>query len=133
MLTALEHRAVINALEWLRGEYDCAYAIERGIKGAEIGALTRAIRKLGGDPYPKRKLTPAMIDIVKILEIERNSHQRMQKALEAAGDEILPVGIVRKGEISFDVDFNYADDAEEQLRARVPARRRIGFMRGEDQ
>jgi hypothetical protein len=127
MLTALEHRAVLNALEWLRGGYECAYAIERGIKGAEIGALTRAIRKLGGDPYPKPSPVATLGDLAELMP------ERIRKAIGAEGDEILPVGIVRKGEISFDVDFNYADDAEEQLRKRMPKHRRIGFMRGEDQ
>ena len=121
MLTALEHRAVLNALEWLRGEYDCAYAIERGIKGAEVGALTRAIRKLGGDPYPKAAPSIMLGGIIRQLEIERNAERRRQDA----GEEIEPVGIKRHGEISFDVDFSKSD--------RPAPRRRIGFMRGEEQ
>lgn len=120
-LTELEHRALLNALEWLRGEYDCAYAVERSLKGVEVAALTRAIRKLGGDPYPGPLPVINLSSIAERIEIERNAEQRQRSSSDGE-----PVGIVRHGEISFDVAFDYADDAEEQLRKRLP-NRRIGF------
>lgn len=51
MMTDKEHHAVVRALEWVRRECDLDFAFD-GETPAQRSALTRAIRKLGGDPYP---------------------------------------------------------------------------------
>lgn len=88
-LTDKELEAVRRALAWLRREYDCAYAIEEGVKGAEVAALTRAIKKLGGNPYPppaSRLL--AGVDVLAILEGERNAEARQKAGRERIGFDL---------------------------------------------
>ncbi len=61
-LTEGERRAVVTALTWLRLEVSFDYALA-GETATERAALTRAIKKLGGDPHPRsqRVLTAAAI------------------------------------------------------------------------
>lgn len=109
-LTELERRAVVNALEWLRADYDAAYAIERGIKGPEVGALTRAIRKLGGNPHPE-------------------SQPLTTEELCALHDVVLPAslqGMLDGARAAARAGAPRSFDDEDQ----VDERRQIGFNRG---
>jgi hypothetical protein len=92
MLTDREHRAVLEALMWLRQEADLDYELDASHQGQDRAALTRAIKKLGGDPYPKRArlFTAAEIrgrfdarastaEAVKVLEAERRQEKRRRR------------------------------------------------------
>lgn len=61
IFTEAERRAVVGALMWMRQEVTLDHALDTGDDPVERAALTRAIKKLGGDPHPVRNLTAAAI------------------------------------------------------------------------